>query len=66
MQYFWRQDDQSAGFRTSDHRISFGTRSRRVDTNVGRFEDCGFQGYTVLQVFCEFGLDEFSPCGETE
>jgi hypothetical protein len=27
----------------------------------GRFDDSGFQGQTVLQVFCEFGLDELSP-----
>jgi hypothetical protein len=33
---------------------------------VGHFEDCRFQGYTVLQVFCELGLGELSPCGETE
>jgi hypothetical protein len=65
-QRFWRRDDQSAVFRTSDHRVNFGARSRRVDTNLGCFKDCRFQSHTVLQVFCEFGLDKLSPCGETE
>jgi hypothetical protein len=37
-----------AVFRTSGHRVSFGARNRRVDTNVGRFEDCRFQDHTVL------------------
>jgi hypothetical protein len=50
----------------SDHRVSFDTPSRRVGINVGRFEDCRFQGHTVLQVFCEFGLDELFHGGETE
>jgi hypothetical protein len=66
MQQFWHRGGQSGVFRTSDHCVSFGARSRRVGINVGRFEDCRFQGHTVLQVFCEFGLDEPSICGETE
>jgi hypothetical protein len=56
----------SGVFRTSDHRVSFGARSRRIDSNIGRFEDCRFQVDPVLQVFCEFEVDELSPDGETE
>jgi hypothetical protein len=66
IQSFWHQDDQSGVFQTSDHRVSFGTRSRKVDINVGRCEDRRFQGHIVLQVFCEFGLNDLSLGGETE
>jgi hypothetical protein len=53
-------------FRTSDHRSSFGPRSQIVGTNIVRFADCSFYGHIVLQVFCEFGPDRLSRCGETE
>jgi hypothetical protein len=66
MQSFWRRDYQSGVFRTSGHYVRFGASSRRVDTNVERFEACRFHGQAVLQVFCEFGLDELSHGGETE
>jgi hypothetical protein len=41
---------------TSGQRVSFGCRRRKIDINVGRFEDWRFKDHTVSQVFCEFWL----------
>jgi hypothetical protein len=53
-------------FQTLDHCGNFGARRERFNTDIGCFDDWRFQSHIVLQVFCEFGFDEFSPGGETE